>query len=240
MSNSVRRDYGIDAPIVQRRFLILGLIGIIAGLFFFSVDWSPKFLPRPLAVSLGMTLLSPGISCLASAGVMFWGSKAGKLRLARKLIDHLQLRGDERVLDVGCGHGLLLITAAKCLPAGKAVGVDLWQSEDQAGNDPEATLANARLEKVADRVQLKTGDARELPFADNAFEAVTSSWALHNIYDRPGRDKAVREIARVLKPSGRVAIIDIRHTHDYAAIFRGLGFDVKLHGPNFIFVLPSW
>lgn len=66
-------------------------------------------------------------------------------------------------MDVGCGRGLLLNAAARRLTPGKAIGIDLWQSVDQSGNRPEATLANARLEGVAGLVEVKTGDMRELP-----------------------------------------------------------------------------
>ena len=112
----------------------------------------------------------------------------------------------DRVLDVGCGHGLMLIAAAKKLRTGKAIGVDLWQTEDQAANNPDATLLNARLEGVAERIELKTADARQLPFVDKSFDVVLSSWALHNIYDAAGREQAIAEIARVLKPGGQAAI----------------------------------
>src|SRR5437660_1447109 len=80
----------------------------------------------------------------------------------------------EAVLDVGCGRGLLLNAAARRLTTGKAVGVDLWQNADLSNNRPEATLENARLEGVADRVQVKDGDARQLPFADAVFDVVVS------------------------------------------------------------------
>jgi ubiquinone/menaquinone biosynthesis C-methylase UbiE len=231
-------NYGIDAPDVQRRFLMFGLAGIVAAIFLLS--FGPRILHPALAISLGMTLVWPGIFLLACAAIMFWGSKAGKLRLASKLVEGLSLGPDAKVLDVGCGHGLLLITAAKRLRTGKAIGLDLWQTEDQAGNSPEATLANARLEAVADRIELKTGDARQIPFEDSSFDAVVSSWALHNIYERAGRERAIREIARVLKPGGCAAIVDIRHTNEYAQVLRGLGFTVARHGPNFIFVIPSY
>jgi ubiquinone/menaquinone biosynthesis C-methylase UbiE len=133
-------------------------------------------------------------------------------------------RGDEAVLDVGCGRGLLLIGAAKRLTTGKATGIDLWQGEDLAGNSPQATLANAEAEGVADRVEIQTGDARKLPFADASFDVVVSNAALHNIYKGEERRGAVREIARVLKPGGRFIIADIRNLAEYATVLQAEGF----------------
>jgi ubiquinone/menaquinone biosynthesis C-methylase UbiE len=171
---------------------------------------------------------------------MLWGSKVGKLWLRDRILDGLALRGDEQVLDVGCGHGLLLLGAAKRLTTGKAVGIDLWQKEDQAGNSRDATLENARLEGVADKVELHDGDARNMPFPDGAFDVVVSSWAIHNIYDPGGRTKALREIVRVLKAPGRLALVDIRHTADYIEELRRAGLQqVMRSGPNFLFFIPS-
>jgi arsenite methyltransferase len=232
-----RADYGIDAPGVQLRFLIVGAICVSAGVALILVKRSRHV---GFASSLASPLASIGATFVLTAGVMFWGSKVGKLRLRDRVVAQLSLRGGERVLDVGCGHGLMLIAAAKRLKAGRAVGVDVWQKEDQAGNSPEATLANARAEGVADRVELRDGDARQLPFEDASFDAVVSSWALHNIYDAEGRAQALSEIARVLKPGGRLAVIDIRHAADYARTLKGCGMtDVKLHAPSFIFFIPS-
>ncbi|MBI4657852.1 MAG: methyltransferase domain-containing protein [Verrucomicrobia bacterium] len=79
-----------------------------------------------------------------------------------------------------------------------------------------------------------------MPFPDNTFDAVLSSWALHNIYDRPGRETAVKEIIRVLKPGGRVVIIDIRHTQEYEEVMRQAQMDsLRLSRPNFLFIIPS-
>ncbi len=72
--------------------------------------------------------------------------------------------GEEILLDVGCGRGLMLLGAARRLTTGHAVGIDLWRDEDQAENSPEALEANARLEGVADRIRIDTGDARQLPY----------------------------------------------------------------------------
>jgi arsenite methyltransferase len=168
------------------------------------------------------------------------GSKVGKLRLRDKMIDSVSWRGDEQVLDVGCGHGLMLIGAAKRLTTGHAEGIDIWQQEDQASNSPRATMENAMREGVADQVELRNADARELPFLDGSFDVVLSSFAIHNIYDAVGREKAIREIHRVLKPGGQLVLADIRHTAQYADILRSLGWNqVNRWFPHFLFITPT-
>src|SRR5262249_56592558 len=98
-----------------------------------------------------------------------------------RLMALIPWRGDEAVLDVGCGRGLLLIGAAQRLTTGTAVGVDLWSKDDLLDNRPEATRENAALEGVADPVEVKDRDARDLPFADNTFDVIVSPAAPHNI-----------------------------------------------------------
>ncbi len=163
--------------------------------------------------------LGVGLGCLAMAMWMIWTSKVGKLRERERLLDRIAWKGDERVLDVGCGRGLMLVGAAKRLSSGAATGVDIWQAEDLSGNTPEAPLENARREGVADRVAVKTADMRELPFPDASFDVVTSCAAIHNLYTQEDRAKAIREIARVLKPGGQALIDDIRHGREYVRAF---------------------
>ena len=230
-------NYGIDAPDVVKRLVILGLIGMLFGM---TLIFASNSMPRLLKILTGPAL-SIGFTFLLAALLMIWGSKFWKLRLRDKMINELTLRGDEVVLDVGCGHGLLLIGAAKRLTKGKAVGIDLWQQKDQAGNSAEATMANAHIEGVADRIELKDGDMRDLPFEDKSFDVIVSSWAIHNIYEQAGREKAIREIVRVLRPGGRISIVDIRHAPEYALAFAECGMkDVQTKGPNFLFVIPSY
>lgn len=232
-----RADYGIDAPAVLRNLLVFGLGAIALGSLMYLLR---ERLPRNLATSLASTGWWAGGFLLLTALLMLLGSRVGKLRLRDKLIASIPWRGDERVLDVGCGHGLMLIAAARRLTTGQAIGVDIWQKEDQAGNSAEATLENVRVEGVADRVELKDGDARRLPFENDTFDVILSSWALHNIYDREERETAIREIARVLKPGGRTLIVDIKHTSEYARVLRESGLsEVERHGPNFLFVTPT-
>jgi arsenite methyltransferase len=196
-------DYGIDAPGVVRNFAVGGAAALVVGIGL-SVVLGPSY---PALAYIGEFGFFASLGFLLTAALMTLSSKVGKFRERDRLLDGIPWSGDETVLDVGCGRGLMLIGAAGRLKSGKAVGVDIWQSVDQSGNNPEATRKNARAEDVADRVEIKDGDARKLPFEDDTFDVVLSSLVLHNIYDAGGRREAVREIARVLKGGGRVAIL---------------------------------
>lgn len=223
MSKPERADYGIDAPIAVRNMLIVWALAIVALVTRLAGVWGRE---SPFAL-VGRPLISVGLACGAMAIWMICSSKFGKVRERETYLDLLEWRGDERVLDVGCGRGLFLIGAAKRLATGRAVGVDVWQAEDLSGNEPAATLNNARIEGVADRVEVQTADARKLPFDDASFDVVLSSAALHNIYKATERENAVREIARVLKVGGHVLIADVRHNRQYAATLRDAGVNAR-------------
>ena len=216
-------NYGIDAPLAVRNLLIVAALGVISLIARLLGVWSRQdviaVIARPLIVA--------GLSCGAMALWMIYDSKIGKVREREYYLDKIVWRGDERVLDVGCGLGLFLIGAAKRLKTGRAVRIDLWQAEDLSGNTPAGTLNNATIEGVADKVEVHTGDARKLAFDDASFNVVLSSMALHNIYNAGERQTAVREIARVLKSGGRVLIVDVRHTRQYAATLRDAGLDAR-------------
>lgn len=220
IGNGHRPDYGIDAPGVIRKWITKGSRRLVVGQSLSILLRSSR--PRLARVPQLLGLLY-GLYYLGSAGLLIWSSKIGKLRERERLLDSIPWRGDETVLDVGCGRGLLLTGAARRLTSGKAIGVDIWQEADQSGNRSEATWANAWAEGVADRIRVVDGDARRLPFADQSFDAVVSHMVLHNIRDEAGRRQAVEEIARVLKPGGRLVIQDMRHTEDYAEVLCGAG-----------------
>jgi SAM-dependent methyltransferase len=206
-------DYGIDAPPAVA-FLF------VASLFCFAMAVFGTSLASRLSARWALV---PGVILLAEAVLMIRSSRSGKLRMRDRVLDAIPWRGDEAVLDVGCGRGLMLIGAAKRLPKGMAHGVDVWKWVDQSGNARAATARNARAEGVSEHVSIHDADARELPFPDRSFDVIVSSFALHNIHPRQQRARALQEIVRVLRPGGRIAIVDIRSTRQYARIFAASG-----------------
>lgn len=150
-------------------------------------------------------------------------SKVGKLKLRDRLLSLIPWRGDEMVLDVGCGRGLLLAGAAQRLTSGKAIGVDIWLPHAVSGNRPNAALENAAIEGVADRVEIKQGDVRQLPFDDASFDVAVSNFVLHEMNTAADREKMLREIIRVLKPGGRLALIDFIFTKECVDVLRRAG-----------------
>jgi len=224
----MKANYGIDAPTVVLYLFIAGAGCVVTA-----------FVPGLPSIAQAIFIWI-GFSWLLTDLIMISGSKVFKLRLRDRLLDSLQLSGNERALDIGCGRGLMLIGLAKRLPNGKAVGIDLWNKSDQSGNTEQAALTNARKEKVEDRVEIETGDMRRMPFEHQSFDCVVSSWAIHNIQDAAGREAAVLEAVRVLKPGGRLAIVDIFNVKDYAETLRILRMDgITISKPNYLFLIPT-
>ncbi|GGD47563.1 class I SAM-dependent methyltransferase [Paenibacillus nasutitermitis] len=229
-------NYGIDAPIVVRNLSLIGvgflLLGVTA-IFIFprQLQW--------LGIAIGVVCVISFLVVAAEALYMIWSSKIGKLRERERLLDLVMLRGDEKVLDIGCGRGLVLNAAAHKLTTGKAVGIDIWNKQDQSGNDPDATRRNSLIEGVAERVEIVNGDARSMPFADNEFDVVVSSLAIHNIPSSEERYRALSEIMRVLKTGGRFAVLDFQFIREYGQVFERLGaVHVRIVGQHWLIFPP--
>jgi arsenite methyltransferase len=174
---------------------------------------------RKLAALAGAS----GAGLIATAASFIYATRAGKFWVWDRVLDELRLRGDETVLDLGCGRGAVLLATAKRLPHGRAIGVDLWHS-DQTDNSQQATLANAAAEGVTERIEIHTADMTALPLADQSVDVIVSNLAIHNIPTSAGRRQALAEAIRVLRPGGRLAIADLLETRRHAARLRELGW----------------
>ena len=236
-------DYGVDAPNVIRNLVAVGSILLVVFLLSLGGILPREFVGRPfgligLRFPLGVNTLIMAAAFLGAAAWMYVSSTVGKVAERDRFLSRIEWAGHERVLDVGCGRGLLLVGVAKRLTDGRAVGIDIWQAEDLSGNRAEVPRQNAALEGVADRVFVHTADMRRLPFRSGAFDAIVSRAAIHNLYSAADRAMAIKEIARVLKPGGRALIADIRHHREYARTFAESGCDdVRLLGSPIVSAL---
>lgn len=165
---------------------------------------------------------SAALAGAGSAASYFYSTGFGKRSIWTDVLDELGMRGDEHVLDVGCGRGAVLMLAAHKVPKGKAVGVDVWRRRDQSGNSHAATESNALFEGVQDRVEILDGDARDLPCPSGSFDLVVSNLTIHNIRHVDERKQALSEAARVLRPGGRLRIVDF-NADRYAEPLRDAG-----------------
>jgi arsenite methyltransferase len=220
MAVSRRGAYGFDAPMVPALMGVGGLILLVVAVLFGGHDAGSAI------------IFISGMALLLQSAIYIHTTRSGKFKVWVEILKGLHLRGDEAVLDMGCGRGAVLLTVADLIPRGKAVGLDLWKKVDQSGNDMAATQANAEAEGVADRVELLTGDMRDMPLPNSSFDIVLSSLAIHNIHGPGERDKAVAEAVRVLKTRGRLLIADLpRSAAGYAQELEKLGMkDISVSG----------
>ncbi|MCX6667983.1 MAG: class I SAM-dependent methyltransferase [Euryarchaeota archaeon] len=114
----------------------------------------------------------------------------------------LELKGDEILLDVGCGLGRATIGATKLLKTGKVIGVDIWDRLEIPGNSQEKAYENADIEGVKDKVEFRYGDTFDLPFDDYYFDVVICSGLITSFHSDEQKLKAMKEIRRVLKTNG--------------------------------------
>jgi arsenite methyltransferase len=226
-----REDYGIDAPGAVRTLGLVGFLLLGYGLL-------PNSIP---GASLAHKFWPTAVSLLVGSAWMLASSLWLKKRVMQSLMNQRSWRGDETVLDVGCGRGLVAVEAARRVPFGMVHAVDLWQAADLSGNSPDAIQANAAIAGVSKRMVVETGDARDLPYPDSTFDVVSSMTAIHNIGDAAGRRKAISEAWRVVKPGGQVLIFDIRHARTYLAQLRDLGAtDTASKGPILLWGPIGW
>lgn len=142
----------------------------------------------------------------------------GPVTFSQGVVVSLGLNGSETVLDVGTGRGLYAIEMAKKVTTGRVVAIDLWEPHNAAekeyhhkwaqptGNTIGNARLNARLEGVEEKVTFLNMDANRLKFPRGTFDLVVCAYVIGHLGDH-GK-KVLAETNRVLKPGGRLLIID--------------------------------
>ena len=184
-----------------------------------------------------VVIFAIGAVCLAGAGI--WSlllhrafSYNGTRQMSRQIIEgvaaYVELPVGGVGLDVGCGSGALAIACAKRNPQGRMVGIDRWGKEYASFNKPLCER-NAVAEGVRN-VEFQRGDATQLDFPDETFDAVTSNYVYHNIPSRD-RQSILLETLRTLKKGGTFALHDIMSRSKYgdieafADMLRDMGYE---------------
>jgi demethylmenaquinone methyltransferase/2-methoxy-6-polyprenyl-1,4-benzoquinol methylase len=126
----------------------------------------------------------------------------------RKATVRAVVQPGDRVLDAACGTGDLAVIAAKA--GGNVTGLDF----------SERMLERAR--RKAPDLEWVRGDMLALPFPDGSFDAATVGFGVRNVADLPG---ALRELQRVLRPGGRLGVLEITRPRGPLRVFYSLWFD---------------
>lgn len=118
-----------------------------------------------------------------------------------KTLQYAGIKSGERILDVGCGTGVLTRLAAEVVgPTGQVVGIDPGPKMIGIARD------NAKTE--GSRAEFRLGAIENLPFEDSSFDCVLSSFMVHHL-PPDIKQKGLAEVSRVLKPGGRLLVVDI-------------------------------
>ncbi|MBI3662599.1 MAG: methyltransferase domain-containing protein [Acidobacteria bacterium] len=210
-----------------RAHVLLGLL-ILSGIAVVA-HW-PAARTAAWVIVAGLVAAHVGLALLAllgaGLGIRFWLTRStsqgqtirwasfydvlvtaltlGRARVFREAaLDLARVSPGERVLDVGCGTGSLALAAKRRVGAGGAVhGVDAAAE----------MVARAKQKAVREglEVTFDVAPAQALPFPDGAFDLVLCTLMMHHLPDG-GRKQAIAEMRRVLKPGGRLLVVDLAH-----------------------------
>ena len=207
----MKADYKNWVPKSMVNGLIAGTVAaLILFILFGATDMILEGTPRLIcAVLFGVGTLALLFFAVWMAALHRTFDYNGKRKLAKTIIegtaDYLKIPDGGVGLDVGCGSGALTIACAKRNPGATVVGCDIWSGAYKAVFTQKRCEENAAAEGVTN-VRFEEGNAIELPFPDETFDAVTAAFGIRNFQDL---DRGLSEMCRVLKKGGHLSIVEL-------------------------------
>jgi arsenite methyltransferase len=200
-------DYSfVDVDPMFRTATRLGIAGLaLSGLLRYVLP-PDRWFVADILFGVSLILLLPKTMML----LLVWRYRGSVRYQARdQIVAAVPWRGDEWVLDVPTGSGFMLLGCATKLTTGKAIGVDLWLP-GYGGGTADRFLNNIRAEGLSDRAECRTMDARHMTFEDATFDVAISSFGVSHIgRNAAERAQVIRDLLRVLKPGGTLALYDM-------------------------------
>jgi SAM-dependent methyltransferase len=221
---------------LQHRLLVAGVVGATIGSVLYLGEHAWRGAVAALLVGVGAHLGVLGLVLLASFVWFRWLTVGLRLRDVERILDALELSGDETLLDLGTGDGVVAIAAAKRLPRGSVIATDAWQ-RPHGGRPltPETVRANAAAEGVSARVDVRTASFEHLDLPDASVDAAIACFSLHHL-EPAARERALFEMVRVLRPGGRLLVAEPIGRAEIAATLAQSGLSVRQTSRTF----PRW
>lgn len=220
--------YGVDAPLVPILYIGVGLIVLIVGILALA-GVITHYNGAGWTLAYGIFMIAGGLTFIHT-------SLRGKFVIWKNLLSGFKIKRNSKVVDLGCGHGAVMLEVAKHLDQnGKITGVDIWRSQDQSNNSVHATNKNLTDANLSVPTELVTADMRDLPFKASQFDYAVTGFAVHNIKPRADREKALAEAYRVLKKDGKLLLVDTGSKHkEYIQKLQELGMrDITMNQAGF-------
>jgi ubiquinone/menaquinone biosynthesis C-methylase UbiE len=194
----------------KKKLVVLGLCTIVSG--------GLIFLPFGMiyCVSMYAVFLVFLVSFLFPFYSYFVFSHRGgdfQTKLFALVIQKLDLEQDGKVLEVGCGNGVLSVLLAKHFSDADVTGVDYWGSDWEYSKG--VCEKNAVIAEVTNRVHFQKGDAASLDFSDGSFDGITSNLTFHEVQKVKDKKDVLFEALRVLKPGGAFSLVDYFYDPQY-------------------------
>ena len=230
----IKAQYGVDSPGTIRKIITIGII-----LYVFGVLILPRFNAGAWMLYVDAALVYTGIFLIIEGLLMIWYGKYGKLKHRDRILGLFAFSGNERVLDIGAGSGLLAVGVASKLSSGRVTAIDLWQPQDLTDNTKNALLANARLELVENKIEVLKAAVPGSGLPEATYDLILSNRALSRLNTPELRKEACQEINLLLKDNGVAILSDYRYMAHYMLLFHELGCQVEKIGTYLFSTFPA-
>ncbi|WP_251861260.1 class I SAM-dependent methyltransferase [Clostridium sp. Marseille-Q2269] len=233
MKKYTKPYYGPNNYFSAVKFFSAGILGLIAFIFNLQHKEIQNYMAY-LILIISIIFIFNGLRIINFIFI-------GRFRHINRILSKVNWTGNENVLDVGIGKGILAIAVAKKLKSGsgKVTGIDIWNSEGILDKTKYYINQNVELEGVKNKIKVKTQNASALSFEDQSFDIIVSKQCIHNIESAEERKMAILEMLRVLKKGGKLIISDSMYMDEYEKILLDKKLQVTMSPKYFLDTYPA-